>query len=302
MRIEEVFNVWETEYFWTKLRELTGYEELNSTEMALLYAQHSGLKIVNRLCEKLKDEPDRIATLLYNHYKTNWQHLHEILNLTYDPIANYDKNETETIEGTNTEKRTGNTNISSTKKEDVTQEETGTDTNSVTRKETNTTNNTETGTDTSTRTPNISEKTVNSGNDTTTRKESSFAAKSMDAWSEDYKKNTTSTVTTSGTEKTDDTHNSTLEGSHIVDGTEKGDRTTGRNATNNLTGEETHSEDRTEDVNGNSSTTRTNKTTGNIGVTTSQQMMQSEVDFWNVYNFREQVMKDVDKLLTLSIY
>jgi hypothetical protein len=40
---------------------------------------------------------------------------------------------------------------------------------------------------------------------------------------------------------------------------------------------------------------------GNIGVTTSQQMIQSERDLWNWY-FYDIVFKDVDNMLTLSIY
>ena len=41
---------------------------------------------------------------------------------------------------------------------------------------------------------------------------------------------------------------------------------------------------------------------GNIGVTTSQQMLQSEYDFRSNYNFFEHVFKDVDNFFTLSIY
>ena len=41
---------------------------------------------------------------------------------------------------------------------------------------------------------------------------------------------------------------------------------------------------------------------GNIGVTTSQQMLQSEIDLRNHYNFVENIMKDVDSVLALKIY
>lgn len=40
---------------------------------------------------------------------------------------------------------------------------------------------------------------------------------------------------------------------------------------------------------------------GNIGVTTSQQMLQSELEL-RKYNFYEEIMKDVDSVLTLSVY
>lgn len=47
--------------------------------------------------------------------------------------------------------------------------------------------------------------------------------------------------------------------------------------------------------------TRTLTRSGNIGVTTSQQMAQSEIDLWQ-WNFVESIYKDVDSVLTLSIY
>lgn len=47
--------------------------------------------------------------------------------------------------------------------------------------------------------------------------------------------------------------------------------------------------------------TRTLTRSGNIGVTTSQQMMQSEIELWK-WNFIEQMFADIDNLLTLKIY
>ena len=41
---------------------------------------------------------------------------------------------------------------------------------------------------------------------------------------------------------------------------------------------------------------------GNIGVTTSQQMIQSERDLWLWNFFQDVVFKDISKVLTLSIY
>ena len=41
---------------------------------------------------------------------------------------------------------------------------------------------------------------------------------------------------------------------------------------------------------------------GNIGVTTSQQMLQSERDLWKWNFFRDVVFPDVDRVLTLRIY
>lgn len=41
---------------------------------------------------------------------------------------------------------------------------------------------------------------------------------------------------------------------------------------------------------------------GNIGVTTSQQMFQSEVDLWNSFNFIDGVLADVASVLTLAVW
>ena len=41
---------------------------------------------------------------------------------------------------------------------------------------------------------------------------------------------------------------------------------------------------------------------GNIGVTTSQQMLQSEIDLRNRYNFYDNVMDDVDSILCNLVY
>lgn len=46
---------------------------------------------------------------------------------------------------------------------------------------------------------------------------------------------------------------------------------------------------------------RTLKRSGNIGVTTSQQMAESEIALWQ-WNFYSQVFEDLDKLLTVPIY
>lgn len=46
---------------------------------------------------------------------------------------------------------------------------------------------------------------------------------------------------------------------------------------------------------------RTLKRSGNIGVTTSQQMIESERQLW-LWNFFERVFSDIDKILVLKIY
>lgn len=67
--------------------------------------------------------------------------------------------------------------------------------------------------------------------------------------------------------------------------------TTNMTETHNLTGSDA----------GSNTYERTLTRSGNIGVTTSQQMAQSQIDLWK-WNFYRSVFKDIDSVLTLRIY
>ena len=55
--------------------------------------------------------------------------------------------------------------------------------------------------------------------------------------------------------------------------------------------------------NGSESTTVTTKNSGNIGVTTTQKMLQSEMEFRAVFNFfNDIVYKNIDEVLTINVY
>lgn len=59
-----------------------------------------------------------------------------------------------------------------------------------------------------------------------------------------------------------------------------------------LNNEETETETGTRDL----------ERSGNIGVTTSQQMLQSEIDLRNGYNFYDGIMSDLDSIICLLVY
>lgn len=312
-KISEVFEVWTTQYFWTKLSELTGYEELDPVEMALKYAQHSGEKLISPMLEHITDN-EQIATILYNHYKTNWEHLHEILALTYDPIANYDRKESMT----DTEKHTGTIEDSgeSGKGTIITRTPNLEHMEDIER----TPNLTKTGSDT--RTPNLtlsdeSNETFSptttdtvqvSGQDDDSKSQASFNSSLGEVYKETHKKGTSTKTTKSGKDTTtsSNTHKETGTEKHDVTETESGTDTTVRTETETGTdkteysGKDTDSNTRT--FNDIIERTHTGSLSGNIGVTTSQQMMESEVEFWSEFNFCEKVMEDIDKLLTLRVY
>jgi len=92
------------------------------------------------------------------------------------------------------------------------------------------------------------------------------------------------------------TESQTATGTNQVSRT--GTDTTTYNTTDADTGTQTDADTGTDTHTRNYSLTRS----GNIGVTTSQQMIQSERDLWKWNYFTDVVFPDLDKLLTICIY
>ena len=109
------------------------------------------------------------------------------------------------------------------------------------------------------------------------------------------------TDTSTNTENTivNDTANNQLWGFNSTDSVNSdrqvGDTTRNVNDTRNATHKNTDTE--TKDI----TSDRTLKRSGNIGVTTSQQMIESERQLW-FWHFFENVFSDIDKILVLKIY
>lgn len=127
----------------------------------------------------------------------------------------------------------------------------------------------------------------------------------------------TGTVSTNGTTGTDRTVNNDIFGFNSSDPS-NADKQTGNDTTTasqtetrNLSSELSHNTTDTETRNLADSRTGNEKTNGtvthtvhrhgNIGVTTSQQMLEEERKLWNWY-FYEYVFKDLDRYLTISVY
>ena len=205
---------------------------------------------------------NKLARIIINRFGENWSKLAKIYGLEYNPIHNYDMHEVETPD------------IKRTK----TGDKTSTETPEITR--------TRTPNLTDTETPNIineeqlGEKIINSDNQNDSV----------------YGFNSNSAVPTDMTVGQSSEQHS---GTNI--NKETGTRTTVRS------GNETETESGTKTINDNSSETETETGTrtlerkGNIGVTTTQAMIKQEIDIWN-WNFIDTVFKNVDKILTLSIY
>lgn len=93
-----------------------------------------------------------------------------------------------------------------------------------------------------------------------------------------------------------DSADTTATGTNTVQRT--GTETLQHNVTDADTGTQTHAESGSDTHTRNYQLTRS----GNIGVTTTQQMLQSDIDLW-VWNYFENVVfADMDKVLTIAIY
>lgn len=97
----------------------------------------------------------------------------------------------------------------------------------------------------------------------------------------------------------DDTSNNQLWGFNSTDSVNS-DRQTGdttRDVESTMDSTHKNTDRETKDI----TSDRTLKRSGNIGVTTSQQMIESERQLW-LWNFFESVFSDIDKILVLKIY
>lgn len=258
------------------------------------HLNRSGKKIVSPLIESYTDNEEsltvaqktEIAGAVFAIYGDKWSKLYELLSLEYNPISNYDMTETEEIEGetSNSLHRTGTETTSGT----------GTDAHAYTGSQTNA----DTGTETTTHTGTKGVVT----NDTSTGSSEGATDNTV------YGFNSTTGVNDSGSENT-----TTAESERDVTETTTDDLTDTRTdalthtRTDNLTDTETRNltdqltRNTTDAETGSNSVTRTLTRSGNIGVTTSQQMIESTIELWR-WNFFIQVFEDLDTILTISTY
>lgn len=243
-----------------------------ATELDIEYHGNiSGEKFIAPLVNKLKvgdsltsTEIEKLAGVIYNMYIDNWRREFDTLNMTYNPIENY--NSVETM------------------KDDITTFEHG-------RSHTRTDNLTHAKTGTETTTPNLTDRTTPNLTEITTPNLSNTDNNSV------YAFNSSNAVPTATSSKSNTgTNTVTQSGTNTV--THTGSETLSHNTSDRDTGTVTDTDAGTDTNTHNYTMTRK----GNIGVTTSQQMIQSERDLymWNI--FYKVVFPDIDRVLTLNIY
>lgn len=263
------------------------------------HGNRSGGKLISPLVSTLSDggalsgdDKLMLATALVSICGNKWAKEYNTLSFTYDPISNYDMTEIMSNDTTVTEY--GKTN---TRTDNISHTKTGTETQTPHITETTTTDmeHGKSGTETiapgttETTTPNLTRQTEN---DIAGLNSSGFenANKTVET------STGTNTVSRSGSDTT--TYDITdTDGGTVTKETE-GTNTTQYNTTDSDTGTQTYRDTGTDTNTRNYTLTRT----GNIGVTTSQQMIQSERELWLWDYFYNVVFPDIDRILTLPIY
>lgn len=252
------------------------------------------------------EERQYVAGIVYTLYNVKWSKLYALLSMQYNPISNYDMTETETINhetdydstDTGTVTRVNDTDTSKT----VTH--TGTNTNVVD------TDTTDMKTQTGTLTTVIDDETTNTGtvadSGTRTVDDAIFGFNSSEAVDSDTSTETKGNTRTNNlTESKDSTETVTRNLSDIDTGTLDTTETETRNLTDTDSGAIDSTDTETRNLassnNGTEDTERELHRSGNIGVTTTQQMMQSEIELWQ-WNFFKTVFNDIDDVCCLAVY
>lgn len=281
------------------------------------------------------DQKKQLAAVCVSIYGKNWAKLWSTLEFEYNPIENYDMTETghDTVNGE--DKGTSSRTINYGKKEthDFREETTDTGTTDTTKTATEDTtrtteeDNTRTSTGDTTRTTTgevkreHGEVISNQRQATQERDHAVYGFNSGDspvpASHDTDTDNATNTDTHSGTDTDTSTGSETSHQEGTETGRQEGSDTAHRGSTEtdketvdrsmdkDTTGTLTHSGEDTE--HGTTSQERTSDTNhtltrrGNIGVTTSQQMITQERELW-FWQFFDQVFVDLDKVLTSPIY
>lgn len=284
MKLNEVFSDYINNGIFTFLNSLdVPWKDKNiSQQLNLQYHGNiSGKKETSPLVDSLIVENNlsdnsktMLAMSIFSIYSNKWSKLYRILSLEYEPIENYNMIETEKTTSANENTDTITTNT--TNSNDVTETNTGTNTS-------NDSENT-TGKNIISDSRNIEE------NNSVTNNNSLYGFNSASGVNADSQNGTETRSTTDN-----NTHNDDLKGTR-----------TNEHSENINTSKVTAQKNDIKDVKAgtyteNGSQDRTLSRHGNIGVTTSQNMINSEIELWQ-WNFFSGVFKDVDTILTIQTY
>lgn len=284
MKLNEVFTDYVNNGIFTFLNSLdVPWKDKNiSQQLNLQYHGNiSGKKETSPLVDSLIVENNltdnsktMLAMSIFSIYSNKWSKLYRILSLEYEPIENYNMTETEKTTSTNENTDTITTNT--TNSNDVTETNTGTNTS-------NDSENT-TGKNVITDSRTITE------NNNVTNNNSLYGFNSVSGVNSDSQNGTETRNTTDN-----NNHNDDLKGTRTNEHSENINTSKVTAQKNDIKDvkDGTHTENGSQD--------RTLSRHGNIGVTTSQQMINSEIELWQ-WDLFSGVFKDIDKILTIQTY
>lgn len=247
---------------------------------------HSGDKTVSPLIDKFiednsvltnpfiltSDQRIVLADILLTKYRNKWSRLYAVESAEYNPIENYSMVEEETPDISRRRQVSNDYEERDVKSfdRDITREERATDDFSET--------------------------------DTTTTKTDYTVSTDTETASDIYGFNSNSPVPSNEANGNSTVHTTGAENDNVV--------TTGREKVGGMISTETADGDANKETNVHTQAgyveetetgTRELTRSGNIGVTTSQQMLESEIALWE-WNFYETVFNDVDSVLTIPVY
>ena len=285
MKLTEAFPNWLVgEGIFSELSKLSVPWSTNSIDLDLEYfGNHSGDKIISPLVSKLlvndkltSDSITRLASIIFSLNGDNWSRLYSALQEEYKALQNYNGDETRTVTTTDT----------------------GTDTFSHTGNEKNTLN------DSSSNTRTGSESLESSGSDSLSKTGTVGSQGSNLSDNNVFGFNSSSSVPSDSSNSS----NNSTDTYNLSDKTSYGKKDTkvynnvsdsgSRESTNTVSNESSDTETKNLQTN----TSETFHREGNLGVTTSQQMLESEFELRMKYRFFDVVFADVDKTLALQIY
>ena len=285
MKLTEAFPNWLVgEGIFRELNKLSVPWRTNSTDLDLEYfGNHSGEKIISPLVSKLlvdgkltSDSVTRLASIIFSLNGDNWSRLYSALQEEYKALQNYNGDETRTVTTTDT----------------------GTDTFSHTGNETNTLN------DSSSNTRTGSESLESSGSDSLSKTGTVGSQGNNLSDNNVFGFNSSSSVPSDSSNSS----NNSTDTYNLSDKTSYGKKDTkvynnvsdsgSRESTNTVSNESSDTETKNLQTN----TSETFHREGNLGVTTSQQMLESEFELRMNYRFFDVVFADIDKTLALQLY
>ena len=242
-------------------------------EFELLYADFDFLKNMIELWSKLNIPV--------------WQRIYTASLMEYNPIENYNRTEIETITNDKTESHTGTD--TTTISENRTETNSGTDTTTTTETSTETNS----GTDTTTTTGNSTE--TNSGTDIETNKQTAYDSnlQYVHDSSELAHGHAVGTISSGS--------NATAYG-HTVGNSSSGSNATAYGHTIGNTSSGSNALAHGEIITNEDEITRENHTSGNIGVTTSQQMLEQEIEISSKLNVMNIIVQSFKTRFCILVY